>query len=470
MRRAIGLFTGLAAILLACAVWAGGGGDEAPLLRIPWKVTEHSLPNGMQALLLPDRRAPAVVFKVWYRVGSREEQAGKTGLAHLLEHMMFRGTKKHGPKEFSNLIKRNGGSHNAFTSYDYTAYYERIAADRLELVMELEADRMVNLDLRQEEFEPERNVVLEERRSRTDDSPTSTLFEQVQAAAFTAHPYRNPIIGWEKDIRAVTLEDMKAFYRDYYDPANAIAVIVGDFEPAQAIRLLEKHFGPIPSRKPAKRPAFRQEAAKKPRRIVVRKEAELPYIAMAHHAPHWKSADGPALAMLEAILGGGETSRLYQRLVRKDQIALSAGADYTYVSVDPGLFYLFAQPAPGKKTGDVERALQEEMDRLIREGVPAEEMSRALRSLEAQTVFSMDSPFFRAMLLGRSAVAGDWRLMEDFLPALAKVKPGDVVRVAKAYLDPRGRTTGELVPLPIGEKKPRPPVSLPHEPISDGGR
>ncbi|OGL61496.1 MAG: hypothetical protein A3J27_15795 [Candidatus Tectomicrobia bacterium RIFCSPLOWO2_12_FULL_69_37] len=471
MRRMTGLLSGMAAVLLVCTAWAGGGGGGDSLLRIPWNVTEHRLANGMQALLLPDRRAPAVVFQVWYRVGSREEEAGKTGLAHFLEHMMFRGTKKHGPKEFSNIVKRNGGSHNAFTSYDYTAYYERIASDRLELVMELEADRMVNLEIKQSEFEPEKNVVLEERRSRTDDSPTGSLFEQVQAAAYTRHPYRNPIIGWEKDIRGLTAEDQIAFYKRHYDPANAIAVVVGDFEPSQAIRLLEKHFGPVHSRAPAKRPEFRQEPLKEPRRVTVRKEAELPYIAMAHRAPHWKSPDGPALAMLEAILGGGETSRLHQRLVRKDQIALSAGADYTYISVDPGLFYLFAQPAPGKKAEDVERVLQEEVDRLISGGVPQDEMARALRSIEAQTVFSMDSPFFRAMLLGRSAVAGDWRLVESYLPSLAQVKPGDVVRAAKTYLGARGRVTGVLVPLPTEGRKPQgPPAGPPSGPISEGGR
>ena len=368
MRRLLGLSAVPAAFLAACLAWAGGdAGREASLPPIPWNVTEHKLPNGMQALLLPDRRAPAVVFQVWYRVGSREEEAGKTGLAHFLEHMMFRGTKKHGPKEFSNLVKRNGGSHNAFTSYDYTAYYERIASDRLELVMELEADRMVNLEIKPELFEPERNVVLEERRSRTDDSPTSTLFEKVQEAAFTAHPYRNPIIGWEKDLRSLTAEDQIAFYKRHYDPANAIAVAVGDFEPGEAARLIEKHFGPIPTRGPAPRPAFQAETASAPRRLSVRKEAELPYIVMAHHAPNWRGPDGPALAMLEAILGGGETSRLHQRLVRKDQIALSAGADYTYISVDPGLFYLFVQPAPGRKVEEAERAVQEEVARLIQE-------------------------------------------------------------------------------------------------------
>jgi zinc protease len=433
-------------------------------------VVEHKLPNGMRALLLPDRRAPAVVFKVWYRVGSREEHPGKTGLAHFLEHMMFRGTKKYGPKEFSNLIKRNGGNHNAFTSYDYTAYYELIASDRLELLMELEADRMVNLQLRKEDFDPEKNVVMEERRTRTDDSPSSTLFEQIQAVAFTAHPYRNPIIGWEEDIRSLTVEDMRAFYKRHYDPANAIAVIVGDFDPEQAIRLLEKHFGPIPSASPPQRPELHESSTEAERRVVVRKEAELPYVAMAHRAPNWKNPDGPALAMLEAILGGGETSRLYQRLVRKDQIALSAGADYTYISVDPGLFYLYAQPAPGKKTEDVERALQEEVDRLIREGVPREEMTRTLRSMEAQTVFAMDSPFYRAMLLGRAVVAGEWRLVESYLPSLAKVKPEDVVRVAKTYLDPKRRTTGVLVPLPVERGRRRAPTRLPHEPISEGGR
>ena len=435
----------------------GGGAVHSAidLLQVPWKVTEHTLSNGMRALLLQDRRAPSVVFQVWYGVGSRDEPKGKTGIAHMLEHMMFRGTKKYGPKVFSNIVKRNGGSHNAFTSFDYTAYYEKIASDRLELVIELEADRMVNVILREEDLDPERNVVIEERRMRTEDRPTGALFEKLRSTAYKSHAYGNPIIGWPEDMRSYTLEDLRAFYKRYYKPNNAIAVIVGDFEVDKAIQMLEKHFGPIPSSPFAGRPKMSEPPQTAQRRLKVKREAQLPYIAMAHHTPNWRDDDSPALAMLEAILGSGETSRLYQRLVRKDAIALGVGADYTSVSVDPSLFYLYGQPAPGKKAEDVEKAILGVVDDLIKNGVPREEFDRALRSIEAKTIFAMDSHFFRAMLLGRSSIAGDWRLINDYLPQLARVTSKDIVRVAKKYLTRDNRTTATLVAIPPKGKRPR---------------
>lgn len=466
MRQKTMLLLGILLAAFAFPAQAGGPSTSAGLIQIPWNVTEHRLSNGLRALLIPDRRAPAVVFQVWYGAGSREEKTGKTGLAHILEHMMFRGTKNYGPKEFSNIVKRNGGSHNAFTSFDYTTYFESIASDRLELVMKLEADRMLNLVLRKPLFEPERKVVLEERKMRVDDRPTGVLFEKLRATVFTKHPYGNPIIGWEPDIKTYSLDDLRVFYKRYYVPRNATVVIVGDFEVKEAIRLLEKHFGPLPALPFSGRPALSEPSQRAARRLVVRRPARLPYIAIAYRAPNWKSPDYPALVMLEAILGGGETSRLYQRLVRKDALSLGAGADYTFISLDPGLFYVFSRVAPGKKTENVEAAIQEEITKLIRKGVSREELERALRSIEAQTVFSMDSHFGRAMLLGRTAIAGNVRLLETYLPSLAKVTSRDVVRVAKKYLSPERRTTAILIPVKDGKApSPGPP---PKQNISGG--
>lgn len=426
------------------AIAADTRGDTA--LRVPWKVTEHRMKNGMRALLLPDNSAPMVVMKVWYAVGSRDEQPGLTGVAHYLEHMMFRGTKKYGPRKFSEIIKKNGGSHNAFTSFDYTAYYERIASDRLELIIELEADRMVNMVLEKKTFDAEKNVVHEERRTRY-DRPVGKFWEQLRAVAYTNHPYKNPIIGWPEDIEAITIKDMQAFYRRYYSPENAVAVLVGDFKVDEAIALLEKHFGIIP-KSPTfrKRPELAEFPQKSERRVYVRADAQLPYVAIGYHAPNWKSEDAPALVMLEAILGGGETSRLHQRLVRKDTLALGAGSDYTYISVDPMIFYLYARVAPGKKAADAEKALLEEVEKLIEKGVTDEEFRRALRNIEANMVFAMDSHYYRARLLGSAAIAGDWRLLEGYLPALRKVTPADVVRVARKYLRHKNKTTAELIP------------------------
>ena len=440
-----------ALVAVACLLLFAGGAVAADAgtetaLRVPWNVTEHKMKNGMRALLLPDNSAPMVVMKVWYAVGSRDEQPGLTGIAHFLEHMMFRGTKKYGPKEFSNIIKKNGGSHNAFTSFDYTAYYERIASDRLELIIELEADRMVNMVLEKTAFDAEKSVVHEERRTRS-DRPVGKFWEQFSAVAYTNHPYKNPIIGWPEDIDAITIEDMQAFYKRYYSPENAVAVLVGDFKVEEAIALLEKHFGRIP-KSPTfrKRPRLVEFPQRSERRVYVRAEAQLPYVAVGYHVPNWKSEDAPALVMLEAILGGGETSRLHQRLVRKDTLALGAGSDYTYTSVDPMLFYLYARVAPGKKAADAEKALLEEVEKLIEKGVGEEEFRRALRNIEANTVFAMDSHYYRARLLGSAAIAGDWRLLEGYLPNLRKVTPAGVVRVARKYLTNRNKTTAELIP------------------------
>lgn len=433
-------------VLLLAAPPPGTDARTEEPLRVPWKVTEHKMKNGMRALLLPDHSAPMVVMKVWYAVGSRDEQPGLTGMAHYLEHMMFRGTKKYGPKKFSEIIKKNGGSHNAFTSFDYTAYYERIASDRLETIIELEADRMVNLVLEKKGFDAEKDVVHEERRT-YDDRPSHKFWEQLRTVSYTSHPYRNPIIGWPEDVEAISIEDMEAFYKRYYSPENATAVLVGDFKVEEAIALLEKHFGRIP-KSPTfrKRPELVEFPQRSERRLYVRAEAQLPYVAIGYHAPNWKSEDAPALVMLEAVLGGGETSRIHQRLVRKDTVALGAGADYTYISVDPMVFYLYARVAPGKKAEDAEKALLEEVQKLIETGVSDEEFRRALRNIEANTVFAMDSHYYRARLLGQSAVAGDWRLLEGYLPALRKVTPADVVRVAKKYLSLGNKTTAVLVP------------------------
>lgn len=442
----------LCVLLLAAPARAAG----ADALRVPWNVTEHRMKNGMRALLLPDRSAPMVVFKVWYAVGSRDEQPGLTGMAHFLEHMMFRGTRKYGAGKFNATIKKNGGSSNAFTSFDYTAYFERIASDRLELLIELEADRMVNMVLEQKGFDTEKKVVREERRTHA-DRPTGRFWEQLRAVAYTNHPYKNPIIGWPEDIEAITIADMEAFYRRYYSPENATAVIVGDFRTEEAIALLERHFGAIP-RSPAfrARPALSEFPQKSERRVRVRADAQLPYVAIGHHAPNWKSPDAPALVLLASILGGGNTSRFHQRLVRKDAIALGAGADYTYMSVDPMIFYLYARPAPGKEAADVERAMLEEVRRLIEKGVGEEEFRRALRNIEAKTIFAMDSHFYRARLLGQAAVAGDWRLLRGYLPALRKVTPADVVRVAEKYLGHPNRTTAVLIPRAADGRKTAP--------------
>ncbi len=414
--------------------------------QISWNVFEYKLKNGLNILLLPDNRAPMIVSKLWYGVGSRDESPGKTGIAHFLEHMMFKGTKKYGPKVFSNLIKKNGGSHNAFTSFDYTGYYEKLPSNKLELSIKLEADRMKNLKLDKKEFELERKVVLEERRSRTDDNPVNYLFEKLRQKSFTSHTYANPIIGWEKDLKKISLMNMKSFYEKFYVPENATLVIVGDIEISETLRIIKKYFAQIKSNGNFKRKILIETSQQKERSISVKRNAALPYFAMAYHTPNWKHPDAAVLTLLEYILGGGKSSRIYQRLVRQEGIALSAGADYRYLAYDPDLFYIYAQPSTGISVSKIKKVFFEELKKISTLNVSQKELKRAIKGIEASSIFSMDSHYYRAMMLGRSAVCGDWKIMKNYLKKIRKVTPEQMLKVARKYFNENNRTIAELIP------------------------
>ncbi len=411
-------------------------------------VLEATLDNGLRVLLLEDHRSPVVSFQVWYRVGSRNEQPGATGLAHLLEHMMFKGTPTYGPRMFATLIEQNGGQDNAFTSQDHTSYFVNVAADKVDLVIALEADRMQNLLLDPKEFESERLVVMEERRTRTEDDPEGFLGEEVSALAFKGHPYRSPIIGWMEDIRRVTPEEARAFYRAYYVPNNALVVAAGDFKAPELLEKVRRRFGTIaraadPPPVKAVEPPQNGE-----RRVTVRKEAQLPLVFIAYPAPNYRSADAPALELLSTILSEGRSSRLYRRLVYEQQVALSAGGDYSYFSADPNLFWFYATALPGQSAEALERALTEEVERLKREPVSETELERAKNQIEASFVFRQDSVWSRASLLARFELIGGWRLRDRFVPAIRGVTPGDLQRVARAYFPAERRNVGILLPIP----------------------
>ncbi|MED5579221.1 MAG: pitrilysin family protein [Nitrospinota bacterium] len=414
--------------------------------EISWNVFEYKLANGLKILLLPDNRAPMIISKIWYGVGSRDESPGKTGIAHFLEHMMFKGTKKYGLKVFSNLIKKSGGSHNAFTSFDYTGYYEKLPSSKLELAIKLEADRMKNLKLDPTEFELERKVVLEERRSRVDDNPVNYLFEKLRQKSFTSHTYANPIIGWEEDLKKISLKNMESFYKRFYVPENATFVVVGDLKISETIKIIKKHFGKIKSDGSFKRKVLTEPPQKEERSILVKRNASLPYFAMAYHTPNWKHPDAAALALLEYILSGGESSRIYQRLVRKESIALSAGAEYRYLSYDTDLFYFYAQPSGGIPVSKIKKVFYEELKKITTFKVSHSELERAIKGIEASSVFSMDSHYYRAMMLGRSAVCGNWKIIKNYLKKIRKVSPEEILRVAKKYFHAKNRTIAELIP------------------------
>ncbi len=414
------------------------------------RVREHVLDNGLKLILLEEHKAPVAVFQVWYRVGSRNEELGKTGLSHLLEHLMFKGTDKRGPEEYSRIIQRNGGNENAFTSNDNTTYFATLASDRVDVVLELEADRMQNLKFDNEQFTPEHQVVMEERRLRTEDSPVSALFELLNAAAFIAHPYGWPIIGWMSDLQQATREDALAYYRQYYTPNNAFIVAAGDFSADALIREIEKQFGSIP--RGAAPPAVR--AVEPPqtgeRRTTLRREAQLPFVALAHHTPNLKSADAIGLEVLAAVLGNGKSSRLYRHLVydRRNN-ARSASANYDYTSADPELFTLYAQPMPGKPVTDIERQLVEEIVQLQKTRVDERELTKVKNSLEAEFILAQDSLFYQALLLGQYEIADKWQRIDDYLPGLRAVTSDDLLRVANTYLVPENRTVATLDPLPM---------------------
>ena len=421
------------------------------------KVVETILPNGLKVILLENHKVPLITFQVWYRVGSRNEEWGKTGLSHMLEHMMFKGTKKVGPEEFSRIIQENGGNLNAFTSNDYTAYFENLGADRVQVAIDLESDRMQNLILREEDFRTERMVVMEERRLRTEDNPQSFLFEQLMATAFQIHPYHWPIIGWMEDMARYTLDDLKAYYRIYYNPANAILVVAGDFEKEDLLKRIGKAFGAypkgeVPSQEKSKEPSQEGE-----RRIFVKKEAQLPTILLGYHVPNLSEPDGYVLEIIAAILSGGKSSRFYQSLVQEKRLVLGADADYSPLSRDPSLFHLSAELLPGKEVTEVEKALEQELERLKSELVGERELEKAKNQLEADFVYGQDSIFNQAMLLARYEMAHGWRKIDDYLPSIRKVSAEDIQRVAKRYFLSDNRTVGILIPLPRKEGKPAQP-------------
>ena len=418
-----------------------------PVFAQDLKVTETVLPNGLKVLLKEEHKSPIVTFQIWYHVGSRNERLGKTGMSHVLEHMMFKGAKKYGPKQFSRLVQRNGGNDNAFTSKNYTAYFENLAADRLEIAMDLEADRMQDLLLDPKDFLSERDVVKEERRMRYEDDPTNTMIEQMMATAFSAHPYQWPVIGWMADLGNLTREDLLEHYRTYYAPNNATIVVAGDFEPGKVLALIKKYFGPIPRGPEVPRVGAVEPKQLGEKRVVVKQEAELPAVFAGYKVPNLKDPDSYALNVLQGILSSGKSSRLYRSLVYEKQIALYAGGDYDDLSVDPNLFYLYAGVMPGTTTAEVEQALYGEIDRLKGEPVTDEEIQKAKNQAEAAFIMGQDSVFYQAMLLGQYETVAEWRLLGKYLDGIRAVNKDDIQRVAKQYFTEENRTVGILVPI-----------------------
>ncbi|HLC41568.1 MAG TPA: pitrilysin family protein [Methylomirabilota bacterium] len=417
------------------------------------QVLEATLPNGLKLLLSEDHRSPIVTVQIWYRVANRNEQLGKTGLSHLLEHMMFKGTARFGPGAYAKIVEQNGGNDNAFTSQDHTGYFVNIAADKLDIVLDLEADRMQHLTLDAKEFESEREVVIEERRTRSEDNPVGALVEELNAMAFKAHPYGWPIIGWMEDIRRLTVEDLRDYYRTYYRPNNAVMVIVGDFSVQAVLKKVEEKFGAIPKAPEPPQVRSVEPEQRGERRVVLRREAELPFVFYGYLTPNYRSQDSYALELLSTVLSGGRASRLYRRLVYEQQLALDAGGDYTQLAADPDLFTFYAQVMPEKSVEEVERTLSAEVEKLRSELVDELELARAKNQLEAAFLFGQDSIFQRARILMRYELAGGWRLRDAYLPGIRAVTREDIRRVAQSYFTPDRRNVAILIPLKPGNAK-----------------
>lgn len=418
------------------------------------EVQTHVLDNGMKILVKEDHRSPVVVSQVWYKVGGSYEYGGITGVSHALEHMMFKGTKNLKPGEFSDIIAENGGSENAFTSKDYTAYFQRIASDRLELCLKHEADRMRNLVFDEAEFKKEIEVIKEERRTRTDDKPTSLTYEHFNAAAYLNSSYSQPIIGWMEDLNTMTLDDLSQWYQTWYAPNNATLVVSGDVKPENVFRLAEKYFGPL---KPSVIPDAKSRIEVKQhgqRRITVKAPAKVPYLLMGFKVPVLKTVEEDwevyALDVLAGVLDGGDSSRLTSELVRKQEIASSAGAGYDIYSRQNSLFLLDGMPSKKISMEKLEQALINEIEKIKLTPPNEDELNRVKAQVMASAVYERDSSFYQAMQLGTLETVGlGWQVKKDYLEKIKSVTAEQVQAVAKKYLRDDQMTVAVLDPLPI---------------------
>jgi len=414
-------------------------------------VRQYMLDNGLKILVKEDHRAPVVVSQIWYKVGSSYEYNGVTGVSHVLEHMMFKGTKTLGPNEFSKIIAANGGRENAFTGKDYTAYFQTLHKDRLEVSMRLEADRMHNLSLRQEDFAKEVNVVKEERRLRTEDKPTSLTYEQFIATAFQSSPYHHPIIGWMDDLESMQLEDLQHWYERWYSPSNATLVIVGDVKADHVYRLAKKYFGPIPDVKIKPVKPQRETKQRGERRIKVRAQAEVPYLLMGYKVPVLTTAKDAnevyALEVMAGVLDGGSSARLAKELVRGKQIAVSAGAGYNMYDRINNLFLFDGRPATGHSIDVLEKEIRSQVERLHTTLATKDELDRIKAQVVASKVYELDSVFYQGMQIGTLETVGlDHKLLDEYVSRIRAVTPEQIQAVAKKYLINEGLTVAILEP------------------------
>ena len=419
------------------------------------EVQEFKLDNGLKIVVQEDHRAPVVVSQVWYRAGALDEVNGKTGVAHVLEHMMFKGTKAVPAGKFSRLIAAAGGKENAFTAQDQTTYYQQLEKSNLPLSIKLEADRMANLNLTDEEFAKEIKVVMEERRWRTEDKPQSKVNEQFNSTIYHVHPYGRPVVGWMNDLENMTAADAREWYNTWYAPNNATLVVVGDVNAQDVLKLAKQYFGPLkPHALPARKPQVEPEQ-KGERRVVVKAQAKLPYVLMGFHVPSLQDADKDvdpyALEILAGVLNGNASARLNQNLVRQSQIAIDVDAGYDMVQRGrQSIFVLDGTPSEGRSVAELEAAILNEVEKIKTGGVTEEELQRVKAQVIAADVYQRDSMFYQAMQIGNLETAGfSWRILKDYPAKLQAVTAEQVQLVAKKYFNKDNLTVATLDPQPI---------------------
>lgn len=401
--------------------------------KIKLDVKEYTLDNGLKILLLEDHNAPIVTFQIWYKVGSRNEKPGITGISHLFEHMMFKGSKNLAPEEHSRRINAVGGMENAFTQWDVTGYFEIVPSEHLELPIYLEAERLQNLNLIPETLKSEREVVKEERRLRTENDPVGLALEHLFALAFMAHPYHWPVVGWMSDLNAITLEDCKNYFKTYYAPNNAVIILVGDFEEKNALSLIKKYFNDIKNEVTPPEVKTEEPEQKGIRISEVKILAEAPIILAGYKAPKASDDDNFPLQVASYILSSGESSRIYKKLIYEKQIATEAGGE-VFSLKDYGLFFVYAFANPNVKIEEVENSLFEEIEKLKTETIPEKELQKAKNQLEADYIFQLASLYLKAMNLGRAeTIAGRWQIAQETPEKIQAVSAEDIKRVANKY-------------------------------------
>jgi zinc protease len=421
-----------------------GAADQEGTDRLGSEIRSKTLDNGLKIIVWPDRDIPSVALYVWVRAGARNERPGITGLSHFFEHMMFNGAKKYGPGEFDRVMEANGGANNAFTSQDVTVYSDWFPRSALELIFDLEADRIANLSFDKEIIESERGVVYSERRLRVDDSNFGQLIEQMQATAFVAHPYQFPVIGWPSDIESWSHEDLVNYFRTYYAPNNLTVILVGDVTLEEVFALAEKHLQPIPAQAPPEPVRTKEPEQSGERRFVIERDAKVPLWISSWHIGAADDPDAPALRLLMTILAEGESSRLHHRLVEEERLAISLGGNQDG-GFDPGLVAIFLTLSADADIARAESVLDEELAKVIEHGVTEAELQKAKNTFAADFWRSLKTIDDKARALGEYEVFhGDYRSLFEAPKAHESVTAEQVQAVAKKTFRDANRTVGIL--------------------------